>query len=284
MALESVKNILTMADKAKTSVISFNCIDYNMAYSVIKAAEKTNTPALVMLLPEHVEKNSVLNFKGFAEMVKALAADVKVPIGLHLDHSYEYDGVIKVIKAGFSSVMIDGSMGSLEENIALTRKVVETAHILGATVEAELGQIGLETEDGQEDNKAYTDPKSVEVFCKETDLDYLAISIGNAHGLYKEEPHLDIKRLEEINAITKVPLVLHGGSGIPDEQLRIAFAKGINKFNVGTEFMQEYYQALTDYTKMREHDDSPLRILDIPCFVQERLTSYLENKLKLSSF
>jgi len=283
MALESVKNILEMANRANTSVISFICIDYNMVYSVIKTAEKTNTPALVMLLPEHAEQNSVFHKKAFAEMVKALAHDVKVPIGLHLDHSYEYGGIISAIQAGFSSVMIDGSMRPLEENIRLTQKVVETAHLLGACVEAELGQIGLETGESEKNEAQYTDAKSAEMFCKETGIDSLAISIGNAHGVYREEPHLDIKRLEEIHALTNnIPLVLHGGSGIPDEQLKIAFKKGINKFNVGTEFLEEYYQALSAYTKLKEHDDGAFRMLDVPAFVQEKLQAYLEKKLQLS--
>ena len=114
-----------------------------MAYSVIATAEKTNTPVLVMLLPEHYEKNNTMNVGGFAAMVKELAESVKVPVGLHLDHSYDYESVIRSIKKGFSSVMIDASAYSLEENIALTKKVTETAHILGADVEAEIGHVGL---------------------------------------------------------------------------------------------------------------------------------------------
>ena len=284
MALESVKRILRMADEADTSVISFICIDYNMVYSVIKTAEKANTPAIVMLLPEHSGKNNTFSIKGFAEMAKDLAAGVKVPIGLHLDHSYDYESVIGAIHSGFPSVMIDGSAGSFEENIALTGKVTETAHILGADVEAELGQIGLEAAEDGDNLKLYTDPKAAEIFCRETNLDSLAVSIGNAHGVYREEPILDIKRLEEINAATKTPLVLHGGSGIPDAQLREAFKKGINKFNVGTEFLGEYYNAVTDYTKMVEEEDNPFKLLDVPMFVQERLERYLKGKLQLSAF
>ena len=119
--LEKVSTILKMADESNTAVISFICTDYNMVYSVVTTAEKTNTPALVMLLPEHYEKNNTMNVHGFAEMVKELAESVKVPIGLHLDHSYDYDSVITSIKKGFDSVMIDASAYSLDENIALTR-------------------------------------------------------------------------------------------------------------------------------------------------------------------
>ncbi|MDO4272994.1 MAG: class II fructose-bisphosphate aldolase [Eubacteriales bacterium] len=282
--LEKVSTILKMADECNTAVISFICMDYNMAYSVVAAAEKTNTPVLVMLLPEHCEKNNTINVAGFARMVKELAESVKVPVGLHLDHSYDYGSVIQSIKKGFPSVMIDASAYSLEENIALTRKVTETAHILGADVEAEIGHVGLAQDYDGDKRDYYTKADAAERFCRETEVDSLTIAIGNAHGVYVETPHLDIARLEEINAATDVPLVLHGGSGIPHDQLEIAFRKGINKFNVGTEFLGVYYDALAEYVHMLEGDDRPLKMLDVPMFVQERLCGYLEEKLKLSKF
>ena len=156
MALTSVKEILRMADSAKTSVISFICIDYNMVYSVVKTAEKLNTPVIVMLLPEHTEKNNVFKTKGFAEMARELINSVSVPIGLHLDHSYDYESIIRAIKCGFPSVMIDGSAKSLDENICITRKVTETAHILGADVEAELGHVGLALSNDGDKSEFYT--------------------------------------------------------------------------------------------------------------------------------
>lgn len=282
--LEKVSTILKMADESNTAVISFICMDYNMAYSVIATAEKTNTPVLVMLLPEHYEKNNTMNVGGFAAMVKELAESVKVPVGLHLDHSYDYESVIRSIKKGFSSVMIDASAYGLEENIALTRKVTETAHILGADVEAEIGHVGLAQDCDGDKSDYYTKADAAERFCRETEVDSLTIAIGNAHGVYVETPHLDIARLEEINAATDVPLVLHGGSGIPHEQLEIAFRKGINKFNVGTEFLGVYYDAVAEYVHNTEGDGRPLKMLEVPMFVQERLCGYLEEKLKLSRF
>lgn len=122
MALKSVKEILHMADQAYTSAISFICIDYNMVYSVVKTAEKTNTPAIVMLLPEHHRVNNTFGIHGFVSMAKELAESVKVPIGIHLDHSYDYESIMKAIKLGFPSVMIDGSAKPLNENIVLTKK------------------------------------------------------------------------------------------------------------------------------------------------------------------
>lgn len=292
MALERVKDILKMADEANTSAIAFICIDYNMVYSVIKTAEKTNTPAIVMLLPEHAEENNVFGIKSFVEMTKELAAQAKVPIGLHLDHSYDYHSVIKAIKLGFPSVMIDGSQKSLEENIAITRKVTETAHVLGVDVEGELGSMGKEESDVveaeqtvDEDNTyLYTSPEAVEKFCNETKVDSLTIAIGSAHGIYTETPRLDIPRLKEINSATDVPLALHGGSGIPDDQLEQAFKNGINKFNVGTEFLDKYYKAVVEYTKKNESIDSPYKILELPLYVQDKMEEYLTEKLKLSKF
>ena len=282
--LEKVSTILKMADECHTVAISFMCTDYNMAYSVVATAEKTNTPVIVMLLPEYYQKLNIANVSGYAQMVKELAASVKVPVGLHMDHSFDYESVIRSIKKGFSSVMIDASEYSLEENIALTKKVTETAHILGADVEAEIGHVGLAQDCAGDRSDLYTKADAAAAFCKETNVDALTIAIGNAHGVYVETPHLDIARLEEINAATDVPLVLHGGSGIPHDQLEVAFRKGINKFNVGPEFLGAYYDAVAEYVHMMEGNDKPLKMLEVPEFVQERLCGYLEEKMKLCKF
>ena len=218
--LEKVSTILKMADESNTAVISFICTDYNMVYSVVTTAEKTNTPALVMLLPEHYEKNNTMNVHGFAEMVKELAESVKVPIGLHLDHSYDYDSVITSIKKGFDSVMIDASAYSLDENIALTRKVTETAHILGADVEAEIGRVGGAEGDYKAVDIALTSVEEAKCFAEETKVDALAVAIGTAHGNYKETPKLRIDRLKEIAA--------ENGKRGPGQ--KISFAKRITKY------------------------------------------------------
>ena len=121
--------------------------------------------------------------------------------------------------------------------------------------------------------------EAAEKFCRETGVDALAVSIGNAHGEYKETPHLDLQRLEEINAATKTPLVLHGGSGIPDDQLLAAFSKGINKFNLGTDFLKRYFRAVTEYTRAYADSKDPVRIIEMPEYVQSRLQPYLEERL-----
>lgn len=277
---EKVGNILKMAEESNTAVISFICMDYVMARSVVYAAEATNTPALVMLYPEHVTVQHTTGFKKYAAMVKELASEVKVPIGLHADHDYTYDAILNTINSGFGSVMMDGSMNDLDTNIAITKKVVLKAHELGATVEGEIGHVGVAANADNANEDLYTKPDAAEKFCRETGVDALAVSIGNAHGEYKETPHLDIVRLEQINAATDVPLVLHGGSGIPDDQLLVAFSKGINKFNLGTEFLGNYYKAVSEFTALNEANTDPVKIINMPEFVQSKLQPYLEERMK----
>lgn len=277
---EKVGNILKMAQESNTSVISFICQDYVMARSVVYAAEATNTPALVMLYPEHVTIQHTTGFAGYVAMVKELANEVKVPIGLHADHDFSYDAIMNTINAGFESVMMDGSMNDLDKNIAVTKQVVDKAHALGVLVEGEIGHVGLAADSDNSKEDLYTKADAAEKFCRESGVDSLAVSIGNAHGEYKETPHLDIARLEEIHAATNVPLVLHGGSGIPDDQLLVAFSKGINKFNLGTEFLGKYYDAVAAFAKENMDNPDPVKIINMPEYVQSRLQPYLEERMR----
>ena len=278
MGIEKVSTILKMADQARTSAIAFNCIDYTMIKSVITVAEETQKPAIIMLYPEHAKDKHYIDPEVFAKTVKALARNVSVPIGLHLDHCSDYNYIVKAIQNGFNSVMYDGSMLPLEENIKNTSEVVKIAHILGAEVEAELGHVGFAINKGdQNDVDRYTKPEIAAAFCKESGCDSVAVAIGSAHGFYTETPKLDIERLKEINAATDTPLVLHGGSGIPDDQLEVAFREGINKFNVGTEFFWLYYQTIKDYC-LEGHED----FFDFPLVAEEKLKNYLRNKMKIS--
>lgn len=284
MALERVSKILEMAETANTSAVALICIDYNMVYSAITVAEELQKPIIIMLLPEHSEVNNVSGVAGFAAMVKELAGRVEAPIGLHLDHCSDYKYIITAIQNGFTSVMIDGSMYSFEENSSISKKVAETAHILGADVEAELGCIGLANDGVKKDRDILTKPEEAAKFCEETGIDYLTIAIGSAHGAYVEIPKLDIERLEAIKQAIGKPLVLHGGSGIPHEQLEIAFSKGINKFNLGTEYLECYYKAAEEYIDSLKNDNSPLKILGMPKYVQGKMKEYLREKMKISKF
>lgn len=277
MALYNAGEILRMADKAKTSVIAFNCSDFNMVHSVAAAAERVNKPVICMLHPDHHRIENWITPEVFAKLVAYEAAEVSAPIAMHLDHCSDFDYIMRAIKAGFTSVMYDGSMLPFEENIRNTRAVVDVAHAMGVTVEAELGHVGLaSTVEDQKNLDMYTQADVAAEFCSRSGCDSIAIAIGSAHGFYKETPHLDITRLKEINAATDVPLVLHGGSGIPNDQLEVAFREGINKFNVGTEFFWLYNQTVQSY---REED-----ITQLPRRVQAALTGYLVQKLELSRF
>lgn len=242
MVLEKVGKILRLADASNTAAIALICIDYNMVRAAIEVAEERNTPIIIMLLPEHQQENKVMGTAGFAAMVKEEAQKVKVPIGLHLDHCSDYEYIVKAIKDGFPSVMVDGSMYGFEKNTELSRKVTETAHILGAEAEGELGYVGLAKQGAEAKTEEYTTPDSAVLFCEETKVDYLTVAIGSAHGEYLKPPKLDIERLREIDAAVGTPLVLHGGSGIPHEELEKAFSQGINKFNLGTDYLDCYYR------------------------------------------
>ncbi len=279
MALEKVSNILKMAQEKNTSVIAFNCNDYTMAYSVVSVAEELQKPVLVMLYPEDNSKKNCCGVRGFAQTVLELIDKVKVPVGLHLDHCSDFDYILQAIQAGFPSVMFDGSMLPVEENIRLTKEVVKAAHALGADVEAELGHVGFANQSDQDNEDLYTKPEVAKVFCEETEVDSVAVAIGSAHGVYLTTPKLDLERLDQIHAATDTPLVLHGGSGIPNDQLEQAFVRGINKFNVGTEYFQLYYDSVREFCEENGDQGS---ILDVPMFVQERMKEYLRVKMQLS--
>ena len=260
MALARVSEILKMADKAKTSVIAFNSSDYNMIHSVFTVAEELKKPALVMLDPRHAALWGWGNPEVYAKICIEEAKKVSVPVSFHLDHCSDYDFILRCLKAGFPSVMYDGSMLSYADNVVNTRAVARAAHAMGADVEAELGHVGFAaTETDQDDLDLYTKVDVAARFCEET-------------------PKLDLDRLQAIDAAVETPLVLHGGSGVPDDQLVKAFKMGINKFNVGTEYFYLYYQVVKEYVAAGNED-----IFNMQMLVQERLMEYLRKKMQLNT-
>ena len=176
---ERVENILKIAEEKNTAAIAFICMDFVMARSVVCAAHATNTPAIVMLYPEHVSLQHTCNLSGYAAMVKELANSVKVPVGLHLDHDYTYDSIIDAIGKGFTSVMMDGSMHDLDTNISLTKAVVRKAHELGTAVEGEIGHVGSAADADNYKEDLFTKPEAAEKFCRESGVD--SLEIGRAH-------------------------------------------------------------------------------------------------------
>ena len=166
-----------------------------------------------------------------------------------------------------------------EENIALTKKVIEVARQKGVCVEGEIGHVGAASSSDNKMEDYFTTVESAVRFCEETGVDILAISIGNAHGEYVTEPNLDVERLIAINNATDTALALHGGSGIPDDQLKIAFSSGINKFNLGTDYLKLYFEAVAEFAELNKANPDPVKIIDMPEFVQSKLQPYVEERL-----
>ncbi|MFC4767442.1 class II fructose-1,6-bisphosphate aldolase [Effusibacillus consociatus] len=234
MAFASFKEVLTDGLKKGYAVGQFNMNNLEFLQAIIETAEEERSP-VILGVSEGAMK--YMNIEYTVAMAKAAAAKASVPVILHLDHGSSYEVVLKCIRAGFSSIMIDASHYPLEENIAKTKQVVHACHTLGIDVEGELGTIGGVEDDISVDEKDATlaRPEEALRLVQETGIDALAPAIGSAHGMYKGDPELDFDRLAKIRDLTGIPMVLHGGSGIPDEDIRKAISLGVSKINVNTE-------------------------------------------------
>jgi len=243
MPLGSLKDILRCADENRFASASYDVFNFESAFWVTKAAEMERVPVIVMFYPDMV---SHIPMKVIAQMLRTIAEQSTVPVGVHLDHSHSFDEVLSGIPAGFQSIMFDGSSLPFEQNTDISKRVADAAHIFGADVESELGHVGSGSrrEDFMEPEK-YTSVASAVEFVEKTGVDALAVFIGNSHGNYVCEPHLDIKRLDEINRAVSIPLVLHGGSGTPWGQMERAVQLGVAKINVGTEIMRAFVAGMT---------------------------------------
>lgn len=271
-----VRDLLAMGKEYNACILAFDCADVNMIRSVCMGAEKAKKPVIIMLHPSPTYKN-ILPFGVFAQTTKYFADRVSVPVGLHLDHCGDFDEILTAIHEGFDSVMADGSLLPLDENIAFTKKVVEVARNFGVDVEGELGHVGVAMESDDFSKKEFfTKPDEVTRFTEETGVTSLAVSFGSAHGLYKFPPKLDIDHLIELRNATGTPLVLHGGTGIGDDQLKAAFANGINKINIGTEF----YMLNTRLNKEFYADDTQAPYT-FPAYIQPVLADYIAKRLEL---
>ena len=225
------KEMIYAARKGGYAVPAFNAENLEMVQAIVAAAEKMKSPVMIQTTPSTVK---YLTLRQAVAMVKAEGEAASVPVALHLDHCESYEDVMAAVDAGYTSVMIDASKLPFEENIAVTKKVVEDAHAKGVTVEAELGTVGGK-EDGHSAEIAYTDPAEALDFFSRTGVDIFAVAIGTAHGFYKGEPKLNFELLEKLADTIEAPLVLHGGSGVPDEMIRRTIELGINKVNYATE-------------------------------------------------
>lgn len=247
--LINMKELLSVAQKNKFAVPAFNIGSLEILKSVVEVAEETNSPVILEIHPEE------LAYLGdeFVETVKLYAYKSIVPMVIHLDHGGSYEDVMRAISCGFTSVMIDGSTLSYEKNIEQTKKVVEAAHCLNISVEAELGTIGTTgtSFEGGTSEIIYTNPAQAKDFVDRTGVDTLAIAIGTAHGLYPKnfKPELRLDILERIKEEVDIPLVLHGGSGNPDDEVEKSVGLGICKVNISSDIKSVFFRQAREFLK-----------------------------------
>ena len=232
--LVTMNDLLLPAKRNGYGVGFFNAVNMEMARAVIETAEELNAPVMVgtaeVLLP-------AMSLENVATYLIPMAKSAKVPVCVHYDHGLTFDKCMEALKLGFTSIMYDCSTLDYENNVAKVAEMVKICHGMGVTVEGELGHVGDNEGLGKLDNPSdyYTDPDVAEDYCKRTGVDSLAVAVGNAHGDYKFPPKLDFERIQSIADKTKLPLVLHGGSGLSDSDFQIAVQKGICKVNIFTD-------------------------------------------------
>jgi len=260
--LVNLKEIIALAEKGNFAIPAFNVYNTESIMGVIKAAEEAKAPVIIQVYPRLL--NEEVGFY-LCPAIVAAARRASVPICFHLDHGPSEMEVQKALRWGATGIMYDGSVHSFEDNIANTKHIVDICSAVNVPVEGELGHIGSVNDDSMEE---FTDPKEAAEFVKRTGVTCLAVLIGNAHGHYKKTPNLDIERVKAIREATGgIPLVLHGGSGIPDDQVKAAIKAGIRKMNIGTDVCC----AFADGTK--EILDDPNRSLAIDLFMKHPIES-----------
>jgi len=277
MGLVSMAQMLRDAQKGHYAVGAFNCNNMEIVQAIIQAAESEKAPVIIQA------SQGAIKYAGieYIAALTCLAAEkAGVPVALHLDHGTSFGQVMSCVRNRFTSVMIDGSKLPLEENIALTKKVIEAVRPLGLTVEAELGKIGG-TEDDitvSEREALFTDPDEAKYFVEQTQVDALAIAIGTAHGQYKGVPKLDFERLQEIRNRVDVPLVLHGSSGVPDEAIQKAISLGVCKVNIDTNIREAFVAAARKVMEENPKEIDPRKMLGP---AREAATEIIREKIRI---
>lgn len=240
--LINMKDLLSVARENKFAVPAFNICNYDIAKVIIETAENTDSPVILEIHP--IELAYVGS--AFIEALKDLAMQATIPVVIHLDHGGSVEDVMKAIRNGYTSVMIDASHEAFEENMAITKEVVELAHSVGVSVEAEIGTIGDNgSAEGGSSEIIYTDPELAEQFVAATGIDTLAIAIGTAHGLYPKDviPKLNIELLKTLHQRLDIPFVLHGGSGNPDAEVAESVNYGVAKVNISSDVKSVFFKS-----------------------------------------
>lgn len=254
------KELLLHSQKNGYAVPAFNCHNLETIQVIVETANELRSPVIIAGTP------GTFDYAGrdyIQSIVETAAKKYNIPIVLHLDHHTKIEDIEASLKLGTKSVMIDASHHSYDENIAIVKKVVELAHKFDATVEAELGILGGQEDDlvvNEKDSK-YTNPQQAVDFVKKTGIDSLAVAIGTAHGLYKEDPKLDFERLKEIRSLVTIPLVLHGASGVPEEAVKKTISLGITKVNIATELKIPFSHKLREYLVAHPEENDPRKYM-----------------------
>lgn len=275
--LVNLKGVILKAWNEGYAVPAFDCTEDILLRTILDTAEEKNSPVILMALEDDL-KGRGMDY--ITSMVKGVAHKYKIPIVLHLDHATDIQLIKRAIYHGFTSVMYDGSDLSFDENVSNTKEVVEFAKKYNVTVEAELGRVGgNETKVTDMEESLLTDPKEVLKFVEETKVDALAVSIGTAHGVYIAEPKLNIETLKEINEISTVPLVLHGGSGTPEDQVKDAIKNGISKVNLYADLRIAMYEGLNETANSHNRVDPLPNELFLP--IKENLRKVIVDKIEM---
>lgn len=277
MGFVTVKELMADAEANQYAVGAFNLNNMEIMQAVIQAGEEERSPVILQASQGGIKYAGI---SYIVAMAKAAAENATIPVALNLDHGTSFEQAVSCVCAGFSSVMVDGSSRPFQANIELTRRVVEVAHIAGVSVEGELGRIGG-TEDDisvNEKDALMTDPKDAVTFVKETNVDLLAIAIGTAHGVYKGTPKLDFERLKAIKEKVDVPVVLHGASGVSEDDIRTAVSLGISKINIDTELRLAFSNTVRQVLNMNSHEIDPRKILGP---ARESMKDVVKQKMRL---
>lgn len=274
---QSMKNMLIDADKRKFAVMAINCVNMEQAKAIITAAQEECAPVIINISPRQMKTHGTPEI--LAPMIRKMAEEVDVPVALNLDHGQEYEDVVRVMKAGFSSVMIDASACEYEENVNRTRLIASIAHENGLSVEGELGHVGSAAEGDSEKLDLYTNPEQAKDFVRRTNVDCLAVAIGTAHGNYPSNmiPKLDFQRLKELKDILRMPLVLHGGSGAGEENIKRAVESGINKINVCTDLFKCGRKAMVEAAAQNPNID----YMDFQIAGQNAMKTFIKDYMRM---
>lgn len=276
MSLVKVNELLQHATEHHYGVAAINTINYETISCAIAAAEAERVPVIIQFYPGF---DQYIPLSHIAYMAKDLARKASVPVAVHLDHSASYEIAVGGIRDGFPSVMVDGSARPFEENLAMTKAVVETAAVFGVDVEAELGHVGnAQILDDLTNADHLTDPDKAVEFVEKTGCGSLAIAVGNAHGNYIQTPNLNFDRIRELRKAVSIPLVLHGCSGIPDEQMQEAVNLGLSKFNIATEYFTAMYRSLDRGIETSGHDGNGVQLLFT---ARQGMIDFVASKMRL---